>query len=71
MKGSETFRRRDGIWLPEHVRLLVERALLDSADGSSQETQVAIAALVRKAHPALPMSERELLVAIARLAQHP
>jgi hypothetical protein len=71
MKGGESFRRRDGIWLPEHVRLLVERALIDRTDASVQEAHLEIAALVRKAHPALPMSERELLVAIARLAQQP
>lgn len=71
MKGSDAFKRSTRVWLPEHVRLLIERAFLEFPDRSSAETHRNVATLVRKVHPALPMSERELIVTIARQAQQP
>lgn len=61
--------RQNGSWIPEHVRLAVVRALQELPDRSTPETHRKVAVMVRRAHPALPISDRELLSAIEKLAE--
>lgn len=68
MKHVHGFRRNDGTWMPEHVRLAIERLLLEHVDRLSSDTHRRVAGAIKSAHPSLPMSERELVLAVQRLA---
>lgn len=69
MKHACGYKQKNGSWIPEHVRLAILRALLEFPDRSTSETHRNVAAMVRQTHPALPMSDRELLSAIEKLAE--
>ena len=69
LKHSNQFKRNDGTWLPEHIRLAIERTLLEFVDCSCPETHASVAQIVKKLHPSLPMSERDLQVAVERITQ--
>lgn len=68
MKNKSSFRTREGMWLPEHLQIAIQRALLDFPDRNDEQTHRAVAAIVRRTHPALPISEGELLAAVERVA---
>lgn len=68
MKSTSLFRGKQSAWLPEHVQIAIARALLDFANWSSSETHGAVAEIVRRTHPALPMSRQELLAAVELVA---
>ncbi len=60
---------RSKAWLPEHVQIAIERALLEFPDRSSMQAHRTAIQIVRKMYPALPMNEQELLAAVQQLAR--